>query len=48
VFRGARSVLTGTADRLFATGLTLPSGSALTADDVARVERVVVDFLGAR
>ncbi len=48
VFRGARSVLTGTADRLFATGLTLPSGSALTADDVARVEQVVCDFLGGR
>ena len=47
VFAGARSFLDGTADRLFATGLTLPSGSALTADQVGRVTGTVLDFLEA-
>lgn len=37
VFAGARTFLTGAADRLFGTGITLPSGSALTDDEVGRV-----------
>lgn len=37
VFAGTRTLLTGAADRLFATGLSLPSGSALTAHQVERV-----------
>jgi dTDP-4-amino-4,6-dideoxygalactose transaminase len=37
VFAGARSFITGTADRLFNTGVTLPSGSALTDDEIDRV-----------
>ncbi|MGY1831709.1 DegT/DnrJ/EryC1/StrS family aminotransferase [Geodermatophilus sp. SYSU D01180] len=48
VFAGARSHLDGSADRLFATGLTLPSGSALTPDQVDAVLEVVSGFLEAR
>ncbi|RBY84540.1 DegT/DnrJ/EryC1/StrS aminotransferase family protein [Blastococcus sp. TF02A-30] len=46
VFAGARSFLDGTSDRLFATGLTLPSGSALTDDQVDAVEGSLRGFLG--
>jgi dTDP-4-amino-4,6-dideoxygalactose transaminase len=48
VFAGARSVLDGSADRLFATGLTLPSGSVLTGDQVDAVTRALSAFLGLR
>ncbi|HEY6796295.1 MAG TPA: aminotransferase class I/II-fold pyridoxal phosphate-dependent enzyme [Kineosporiaceae bacterium] len=48
VFTGARSFLNGAADKLFATGLTLPSGSALTPAQREHVVTVVEDFLGAR
>ncbi|KQV25459.1 DegT/DnrJ/EryC1/StrS aminotransferase family protein [Yonghaparkia sp. Root332] len=37
VFRGAPGLLTGVADRLFATGLALPSGSVLSAAAIDRV-----------
>ncbi|WP_196761771.1 DegT/DnrJ/EryC1/StrS family aminotransferase, partial [Streptobacillus moniliformis] len=37
VFAGAESVLTGVADAVFETGLCLPSGTAMTDDDVDRV-----------
>ncbi|HWG98681.1 MAG TPA: aminotransferase class I/II-fold pyridoxal phosphate-dependent enzyme [Pilimelia sp.] len=46
VFAGAGAWLTGAAERLFATGLTLPSGSALRPDQVGRVLDAVTDFLG--
>lgn len=42
VFAGTRSFLNGTTDELFATGLLLPSGSALSDDDVERVVEAVV------
>ncbi|NLF19463.1 MAG: aminotransferase class I/II-fold pyridoxal phosphate-dependent enzyme [Lentisphaerae bacterium] len=45
VFAGRRAFVDGTADRLFLTGLTLPSGSVLNDDDLARVSRVVTAFL---
>lgn len=48
VFAGARSYLNGSADRLFATGLTLPSGSALTSDQIGRVTAALGSFLGQR
>ncbi|WP_222192751.1 DegT/DnrJ/EryC1/StrS family aminotransferase [Modestobacter italicus] len=48
VFAGARSFLDGTADRLFATGLALPSGSALTPQQVEVVTDAVLGFLAAR
>jgi dTDP-4-amino-4,6-dideoxygalactose transaminase len=47
VFAGARAVLNGTSDRLFATGLSLPSGSALDNAQMARVHGVLSRFLGA-
>lgn len=46
VFVDARSYLTGVADRAFAQGLVLPSGSAMTEDDVCRVVDVVKRELG--
>ncbi len=46
VFQGARAHLTGVADHLFATGLTLPSGSALTPDQVETVMAALHEFLG--
>jgi dTDP-4-amino-4,6-dideoxygalactose transaminase len=44
VFEGAPARLDGTADRLFATGLCLPSGSAM---DDAELERVLQRLHGA-
>jgi dTDP-4-amino-4,6-dideoxygalactose transaminase len=48
VFAGARAYLDGSADRLFATGLTLPSGSALTGDQIDTVLGVIRTFVGGR
>jgi dTDP-4-amino-4,6-dideoxygalactose transaminase len=45
LFAGARGHLDGSADRLFATGLTLPSGSALTPDQVDEVLGTLAGFL---
>lgn len=41
VFANARAFVTGAADRLFANGVALPSGSALTDGDIERVIEVV-------
>lgn len=46
VFAGKRAFTDGTADELFRTGLTLPSGSVLTDDDLERVSAAVGAFLG--
>jgi dTDP-4-amino-4,6-dideoxygalactose transaminase len=48
VFAGARSLLSGASERLFATGLTLPSGSALGPDQVDAVMATVRSFLETR
>lgn len=40
-------ILTGVADRVFAEGLCLPSGSSLAVTDQDRVIEVVLDVLGA-
>jgi dTDP-4-amino-4,6-dideoxygalactose transaminase len=48
VFADARSFTDGTSDELFRTGLTLPSGSVLTDDDLDRVTGAVVSFLEQR
>ncbi|MFG1652320.1 DegT/DnrJ/EryC1/StrS family aminotransferase [Micromonospora sp. NPDC049275] len=45
---GADSLLTGAAERLFTDGLTLPSGSALTEPQIARVFTAIDEFLSAR
>ena len=42
VFAGAETVLTGAADLAFAEGLCLPSGSAMTDDDVQRVANAII------
>jgi dTDP-4-amino-4,6-dideoxygalactose transaminase len=46
VFAGARAVLDGTSDRLFATGLCLPSGGAMTVEEQDRVIGVVREVWG--
>ncbi|MFI7603238.1 aminotransferase class I/II-fold pyridoxal phosphate-dependent enzyme [Actinoplanes sp. NPDC049681] len=46
VFAGARSFLSGAAERLFEQGLTLPSGSVLTEPDRQRILEATVEFLG--
>jgi dTDP-4-amino-4,6-dideoxygalactose transaminase len=46
VFAGARAYLDGSADLLFASGLTLPSGSALTAGQIDRILSTLHGFLG--
>ncbi|MEU8283048.1 aminotransferase class I/II-fold pyridoxal phosphate-dependent enzyme [Micromonospora sp. NPDC048905] len=45
---GAESLLTGAAERLFTDGLTLPSGSALTEPQIARVSVAIEEFLSLR
>jgi FlaA1/EpsC-like NDP-sugar epimerase/dTDP-4-amino-4,6-dideoxygalactose transaminase/lipopolysaccharide/colanic/teichoic acid biosynthesis glycosyltransferase len=48
VFAGHPARLNGASDRLFATGLCLPSGSSLSAGDVERVIAAVSDALMKR
>lgn len=48
VFAHHRGVINGASERLFAQGLTLPSGSALTAPQRARVVDGITAFLGGR
>ena len=47
VHRGHSGTLDGTADRLFATGLALPSGSSLTEEQFARVEHALAAGLSS-
>lgn len=47
VFAGARAFVTGTAERLFDTGVALPSGSGMSDDDLDRVIGVLEEVLGA-
>ena len=47
-FRHERSFVTGQSEKLFATGLTLPSGSSLTDDDIDRVLAILVPALASR
>ncbi|WP_127782096.1 aminotransferase class I/II-fold pyridoxal phosphate-dependent enzyme [Rhodococcus sp. X156] len=46
VFADARAFVNGTSERLFNHGVTLPSGSVLTDDDVARVLAAARSALG--
>lgn len=46
VFAGSRAFLDGTSERLFTTGVTLPSGSTLTDEEVATVITAVRAGLG--
>lgn len=48
VFRGYRSFLTGAAERLFAEGLTLPSGSAHSETTMEQVYDEIGRFLASR
>jgi pyridoxal phosphate-dependent aminotransferase EpsN len=48
VFADAPARVDGTAQRLFATGLCLPSGSSLTEDDQSRVIHLVRQALTGR
>jgi dTDP-4-amino-4,6-dideoxygalactose transaminase len=48
VHAGARAFVTGASDDLFAHGVTLPSGSALTDAEVERVVTELRSALGAR
>lgn len=48
VFAHYRGVINGASESLFARGLTLPSGSALTAPQRERVVSSITDFLGGR
>ncbi|MBA3489089.1 MAG: aminotransferase class I/II-fold pyridoxal phosphate-dependent enzyme [Longispora sp.] len=45
VFAGARGLLTGAAEQLFETSLTLPSGSALDESQIGRVFDAIEGFL---
>jgi dTDP-4-amino-4,6-dideoxygalactose transaminase len=47
VFATTRAAVTGAAQRLFDTGLTLPSGSAMAEPDVHRILDAIHEFLGA-
>lgn len=48
VFKDAPAVLDGTSDRLFATGLCLPSGGSLAAAEQDRVVDVIrANWVGA-
>lgn len=46
VFADSRAFSDGTSEYLFSNGLSLPSGSALTADQIERIGDAVARFLG--
>lgn len=48
VFQKNRSFSKGMGRVLFETGLSLPSGSALTVEEIKRIEEVIIRFLGER
>ncbi|KQX05659.1 MULTISPECIES: DegT/DnrJ/EryC1/StrS family aminotransferase [unclassified Leifsonia] len=48
VFAGSRSLVNGSSERLFSTGVTLPSGSALSGEQIDRVSVALHDFIGGR
>lgn len=48
VYASARAFTDGTGERLFDTGLSLPSGSVLTNDQMSRIEREIRGFLEQR
>lgn len=48
VYADRPTVVNGTSDDIFAAGLALPSGSVLTAEEVARVTATIEKFLGER
>lgn len=48
VFATAPSYVTGHSDRLHDRGLALPSGSALTPDQVGRIDEAIAEFVQAR
>ncbi len=48
LYADARSFIDGTSERLFCTGLSLPSGSVLNQHQIARVDSVINDFLERR
>ncbi|MDO8119926.1 DegT/DnrJ/EryC1/StrS family aminotransferase [Isoptericola sp. b490] len=48
VFASERAFVTGTSGRLFDDGVTLPSGSSLTDEEIERVVSVVTGVLGGR
>lgn len=45
VFAGERSFIDGRSDQLFATGITLPSGSGLTDEEIARTISILLAAL---
>lgn len=48
VHQEKRSFADGTSERLFRTGISLPSGSALKQEEIDRIESAIKDFLGSR
>ncbi|MFC8847555.1 MULTISPECIES: DegT/DnrJ/EryC1/StrS family aminotransferase [unclassified Micromonospora] len=48
VYAHCRAVVTGVADRLFSTSVSLPSGSALTDDQIDRVMDAIDEFVSQR
>ncbi|WP_229116358.1 DegT/DnrJ/EryC1/StrS family aminotransferase [Parenemella sanctibonifatiensis] len=42
------AVVDGTGERLFRTGLTLPSGSVLTTEQIQRITHVITEFVESR
>jgi dTDP-4-amino-4,6-dideoxygalactose transaminase len=48
VSAGLTGLLDGTSERLFATGVSLPSGSGMSEDEFDRVETVIRSVVGAR
>lgn len=48
VHSGLSAFVDGTSERLFETGISLPSGSALSEDEVSAIDTKINDFLGNR
>ncbi|TFD57542.1 DegT/DnrJ/EryC1/StrS aminotransferase family protein [Cryobacterium sp. Hh38] len=48
VFVHSRALVNGVSERLFETGITLPSGSVLSDEDLARITASIQAFLGTK
>lgn len=46
IFEKNRAFSSGMGEQLFKTGLSLPSGSALKVEEIARIKQVIIQFLG--
>ena len=48
LFKGAKAVINGVSERLFARGLCLPSGTAMSDEDVIKIAEIIKNFIKSK